>query len=158
LNQSYLSVVITHNHFDHIDNLDLYDQITIIMSKEAYIQALKNRSPKIKKCLKQNKVILVDDELVFEDLFTFKVIDGHAKGSSVVYFKKNEKSYVLTGDECYLCDNMLSQRPVGTHYNLEYNKAFLMNCKEDDRIVLPCHDMRLMTEYPKVSEHIMHCI
>lgn len=157
-NQQVETVVITHNHFDHIDNLDLYEQATILMSKEAYDQALKNRSPNIKKCLKQNTVILVEYELEFEDVFTFKVIGGHAKGSSVIYFQKDDKSYVLTGDECYLCDNMLSQRPVGTHYQLEKNKAFLKSCKDESKIVLPCHDLQLMSDYPKVSEHIIRIV
>lgn len=112
----------------------------------------------IKKCLKQNKVILIEDELEFEGVFTIKVIGGHAKGSSVIYFQKDDKSYVLTGDECYLCDNMLSQRPVGTHYNLEKNLAFLRICKEEGTIVLPCHDLRLMSDYPKVSEHIIRIV
>lgn len=152
------TVVITHNHFDHIDNLDLYDKASIIISKDAYELALTNRSPGIQKRLRQESVVQVEKEYIIEDIFTFKVIGGHAVGSSVIYFESDGRSFVLTGDECYLCDNMHSVRPVGTHYRLDVNREFLQSCKEGGVTVLPCHDLKVMEDYPKYSDHIIRIV
>lgn len=148
-------VFITHSHFDHIGNLDLYKNATIIISKEEYDIANKEGEPAIRKRLSENNVIVVDDEYLYEETFLFKVIGGHSKGSSVIYFTHDSSTYVITGDECYVCENMLKTKPVGTYTDSEKNMQFLTNGYEKGMIPLPMHDVTIFANYESISENIV---
>ena len=57
-------VFITHSHFDHISNLDLYENAMIVIEENEYENALKKGSYSVKKRLKQSNVIKVNDGIV----------------------------------------------------------------------------------------------
>jgi glyoxylase-like metal-dependent hydrolase (beta-lactamase superfamily II) len=152
------TVFITHSHFDHIENLDLFEKSLIIISKTEYDIAIKKCSKPVKRRLKKNSIVTVKDEYLFDNKFIFKVVGGHSIGSSVVYFSENEKDYVITGDECYVCDNMLSERPIGSFNNLLKNMEFLSDSRIKGLIPLPCHDVKIFENHTKVSENIVRII
>ncbi|WP_138753972.1 MBL fold metallo-hydrolase [Paenibacillus sinopodophylli] len=152
------TVIITHSHFDHIENLDLFNTPEIIISKIDYEHALNQCSQAVKEKLLQCHVVTVEDEYVIDDLFRFKVIGGHSNGSSVLYFEANDNNYIITGDECYCCDNMISNRPIGVYSNTEHNERFLNDAHHSGLIPLPFHDLNLFEQYPAVSEHIVRIL
>jgi len=152
------TVIITHSHFDHIENLDLFDNPEIIISKIDYDIALKQCSQSIKEKLLQCNVVTVENEYVYNDLFRFKVIGGHSNGSSVVYFEANNNNYIITGDECYWCDNMISNRPIGIYSSTENNESFINNAHPSGLIPLPFHDLSIFEQYSAISKNIVRIL
>lgn len=152
-------VVITHSDFDHIDNLDLFpNSVPVIISEKEYERAMNDASPSVKERLLINNVSTIKDEAVFYNRFTYKVIGGHTIGSSVIYFQHQGKKYVITGDECYTCNNLTDQRPIGVFYNTHHNAAFLAQGLKQGLEPLPFHDIELFNRYPNISEHIVQII
>jgi glyoxylase-like metal-dependent hydrolase (beta-lactamase superfamily II) len=151
-------IFITHSHFDHIDSLDLYNKPSIIISKTEYNIAI-NKSPNpVKQQLNSNNVILIDDEYILDNKFRFKVIGGHTPGSSVVYFEDENKNYVITGDECYVCDNILKNIPNGNYTDSQKNEEFISDAHSKRLIPLPYHDNKLFSNYMQISKNIVKII
>ena len=151
-------VFITHSHPDHIDNLDLFSNPTIIISEKEYHIALESSPQPVQDKLLRSRVVKVEDEYIYDDFFRYKVIGGHTLGSSVVYFSNQDKDYVITGDECYLRDNLFSQRPIGIRVNEGNNEKFLVEGKQKGYIPLPYHDLSIYDDYEHVSDHIVRIV
>lgn len=152
-------VAVTHSHFDHIDNLDLYPGAKVIIAREAFDQAKAESPETIRRRLDDGAVTLVDDELIIEGVFRFKVIGGHESGSSVAYFTGLGKNYVLTGDECYACGNVLENRPIGSIFaDAEKNTAFTLDAHRRGLIPLPCHDKAVFDSFPRHSKNIARIV
>jgi glyoxylase-like metal-dependent hydrolase (beta-lactamase superfamily II) len=151
-------IFLTHSHFDHIGNLDLYQKCSIVMSKAEYDIAIKECSKAVVQRLLQGDVTIVDDEFLYEDKFLFKVIGGHSPGSSVVYFKDGATSYVLTGDESYMLENMLEKRPVGLYFNIEKNLDFLCDANNKKLVALCFHDVNIFENYEHISKDVAKII
>lgn len=151
-------VVITHSHFDHIDNLDLYRNMKIIIARKEYHIAMEEAVCAVKQRLREEKVILVEKEYLCAGKFLFRVIGGHSPGSSVIYFEDKGLRYVLTGDECFSCDNVLKNIPLGVCRNTEKNAAFIADACKKGYIPLPFHDAELMKRYKVISENIVRVL
>ncbi|QMV40023.1 MBL fold metallo-hydrolase [Cohnella cholangitidis] len=152
------TIFITHSHFDHIDNIDLYPDSRIIIAHDDYLHALNNGNPAVKERLLRENVITVKDEFLFDDKFKFKVIGGHTVGSSVIYFEQDGHNFVITGDECYDRDNMNDNRPIGVYASTEKNTAFLEEANRNQYIPLPYHDNSVFQSYKQVSTHIVQIL
>ncbi|NOU68787.1 MBL fold metallo-hydrolase [Paenibacillus sp. LMG 31461] len=151
-------VIITHSHFDHIENLDLYGKPEIIISKTDYENALQQCSHSIIDKLNQCHVVTVENEYIYNDLLRFRVIGGHSKGSSVVYFEADNKHYVITGDECYWCDNLISNRPIGVYASTQNNERFIIESQRDKLIPLPFHDLNIFEQYSNITNNIVRIL
>jgi len=152
------TILITHSHFDHIDNLDLYGKPTVIISKQEYDFAMDKSPEPVKARLTADNVILVDEEYSFDNKFRFKVIGGHTPGSSVIYFENDGKNYVIASDECYMCDNIYKNVPNGNCFNSENNESFISDAHSKGLIPLPFHDISIFKQYERVSENIVRII
>lgn len=151
-------IFITHEHFDHVENLDLYPGADLIVAKDTW-EELQKRYPRITTQLKQTAHIqIVEDELEVQGTFGFRVIGGHTKGSSVIYFQEGGQRYVICGDETYRLDNFERQIPNGNVYGLENNRQFIKQVHQEGIIPLPSHDASVMEKYPRISEHIVRII
>ncbi len=154
------TIFITHSHWDHISNIDLYPGAGIIMSEQAYVQAHKDGSQSVTARLEQRgaEISLVDNEECFYGFFEFKVIAGHTPDSSIIKFTYGGKDYCITGDECYLCDNMLQNIPIGISSSPENNQAFIQYAHDKKWIPLPFHDALILEQYDRLSENIARII
>lgn len=151
-------IFITHSHFDHIDNIDLFKNPKIIISEPEYDIAMEKSPEAVKLKLKNSDVIKVKDEYLYDDMFRFKVIGGHSTGSSVIYFNRGDKDYVLTGDECYSPDNILNNIPGGYANDCDRNEAFINDTYMKKIIPLTFHDSKVLLSYKLISEHIARII
>ena len=151
-------VFITHEHFDHVENLDLYQGADIIVAKDAWEELQKSYPLITDQLMLTSKIQIVEDEFEVQGSFCFKVIGGHTKGSSVIYFNEGGEKFVISGDETYLLDNFERQIPNGIVYSLEKNRNFIKQVHKEGMIPLPSHDMSIIERYPRVSEHIVRII
>ncbi len=150
------TVVLTHHHWDHLENLDLYPHARIIISAESYKMAKREcERPSVLEILEHGKTVFVKEDLWIEDKFHMRVVGGHSPGSSIICFEEGGRDFVLTGDECYLCENLWHKHPVGIFVNTENNKNFITEAHEKGWIPLPCHDAGILERYERVSENIV---
>ncbi len=151
-------IIITHSHWDHINNIDLYPDVPILMARSAYENAMESGEESVKRCLREGEVTLVDTEIDIDAVFRFQVIGGHTIDSSVLFFEESGTKYVITGDECYHCDNVRRNIPIGISESVEKNAVFIDKMDREGRIPLPFHDARVMTGYHKLSSNIVQVI
>ncbi len=151
-------VILTHSHWDHVNNLDLYQGASVVMSLETYNSIMQEGEDAVKNAIHSCSITLVDDEMWIDNIFCFQVIGGHTPDSSVIYFRANEKNYVITGDECYLCDNAVNNEPIGISMNEKKNEEFVAKIHREKWIPLPFHDQEIMNQYHKLSANIVQVI
>lgn len=149
------AVVITHSHFDHIGSLDLFPDAGIYISGPAYRAAMEECDEAVKECLLSERTVILNGDTWLEDTFFFQIIGGHSPGSAVVRFSQDGRNYVITGDECYLCANMLDNRPIGITVAPDKNSEFIHKGYLAGDVPLPFHDSEIFVRYPKVSENIV---
>ncbi len=155
-------ILITHIHFDHISDLPLYPRAQIIISRRSRDDYLSGKplggvmfDPLITAILKDPaRTHVVDTRETLPGGLDFEVIGGHTAGSAVVHLQHAGVHHVLAGDECYLCANATQQRPIGRTFNPPLNLALLHRLADPAIVVLPCHDLTLLTRYPAVTPNI----
>ncbi|OPX42643.1 hydroxyacylglutathione hydrolase [Ruminiclostridium hungatei] len=151
-------IFITHEHFDHVENLELYQGAEIIVSKDAWKEIQKAYPRVTSQLMQTSKIQIVEDVFEVQGSFCFKVIGGHTKGSSVIYFREGEEKFVISGDETYLLDNFERQIPNGNVYSLEKNWEFIKQVHKEGIIPLPSHDSSVIEKYTRISQHIVRII
>lgn len=154
------AIFLTHSHWDHINNIDLYPNVRLIMSKQTYDQAVSEGTAAVRDRLQKTKadVSLVKERECFYDKFYFKVIGGHTPDSSVLYFQTDNDTYCITGDECYLCDNMEQNIPIGISFCKEKNERFIREANAEEWIPLPFHDASVLERYERLTENIVRIL
>ena len=152
------TVIITHSHWDHINNLDLYPEAAVVMSRKAYEMARKNGTDGVKRRLRGDAITLVDDELLIDGKFLLRVIGGHTPDSSVVFFEEAGEQYVITGDECYQIENVERNIPIGITSDAAKNEQFIASIHGTDITPLPFHDVSILAKYRRVSENVVQVI
>ncbi|MEA5457279.1 MBL fold metallo-hydrolase [Sinomonas sp. JGH33] len=148
------TVCITHGHFDHVDNLDLYPNARVVVAEATYQSILASGSHATRAAMRRAEVIRTTGQVSVADGMTFSVVDGHTPGSSVVTVGRRQRDYVITGDECYLIENVEAQRPIGVFSDAERNTGFLAKALSERLIPLPSHDPEVFIRYPLVSPNI----
>ena len=156
-------VIVTHLHFDHLNNITLFPHAQIVMSRrdrDDYV-AHKPLSGMIYKqevadiLRDETRTHVIDQRETLPGGFDFEVVGGHTAGSAVVHLKHKGVHYVLAGDECYLCANCLLHRPIGIAANSAKNAQFLQSIADPAIVVLPCHDPSIFTRYPVIEPEIV---
>lgn len=152
-------VLITHAHWDHINNLDMYQDAEIIISKQSFSTILEyiHISDLVKK-MDWDSFTTVENQCDIEGTFRFEVIGGHTPDSSIITFQANDKKYVITGDECYVCENLTNQIGIGIYFDSGKNDTFIRRMKKEDRIPLTFHDSGVLERGKGITEHIVQVI
>lgn len=154
------AIFLTHSHWDHINNIDLYPNAGLIMSKLTYEQAMAEGGDSVKNRLKETKapISLVKEKECFYDIFHFEVIGGHTPDSSVLIFRIGNDTYCITGDECYFCENMERNIPIGIRFCAEKNELFMKRAYTEGWIPLPFHDAGILDKYNRLTENIVRIV
>lgn len=126
-------VIITHAHHDHIECVKYFENALIHIQKDEY--------EKGKKYIPDNfKVNLFTDEFTLCGKVKIIKISGHSKGSCIVEIKNEGKTFIITGDECYLRECLDKKIPTGSTVNKEASKQFIEKYSDKKYTVLLCHD------------------
>ena len=131
--ENITDVIITHAHHDHIECVRYFSNAVIHIEKNEY----ESGKIYIPDCFEVN--IFADRFDICEDITVLK-IGGHSKGSCIVEVKKDNKTFVIAGDECYSRLCLTEKRHTGSSYNEKASKDFVCRYSDEKYNVLLCHD------------------
>lgn len=156
------SILITHSHWDHIDDVYQYTNATIYITQKSYEKAIAENCERTKEYLQKarenGKLCFIASGTTVLDVFTYEEVGGHAEDSGVFHFEQNGKNYCLTGDECFSIDYFQKNIPIDNAYNLERNEQFTDRSHVAGAIPLPSHDGSLMKLYEREADNIVRIL
>lgn len=143
------TIILTHHHVDHAGDVGRYPNARVVMQRDAFaaLAASWYGRRAAERLRRENRVELFDDERVVDPLpIRIIAVGGHSVGSSVVEVERFRRTYLLTGDECYVAENLLEMNPIGSVHDRERNVAFL-EAYSDRRVTLATfHDPNYVGE------------
>ena len=138
-------VILTHSHFDHANNVPLFENAHVYMQAAEFNQ-LSDKSilPFLNSLQAQGKLHLIKERSHHLDPFEVIFTGAHTAGSQVVRLTVNDKTYLFTGDECYFQDACRARTalPKISAYSVKRNIDFLQTISERD-IILTGHETQL---------------
>ena len=127
-------VILTHSHHDHIECVKYYKNAVI------HVEAGEYDKGKVYIPDGFNVNVFSDEYVVANGVKALK-IGGHSNGSCVVEISDGDKTYVITGDECYLRECITYKIPTGSSVNPDASKKFIDKYSDSKYEVLFCHDI-----------------
>jgi glyoxylase-like metal-dependent hydrolase (beta-lactamase superfamily II) len=135
-------LILTHEHFDHIGCAKNFKDSELIISKNSFYN-ISNKSEYLS--LEQiDEQVLFSGSYSFNNIFEIEEVGGHAKGSSmliinlpentqIIYEYNSNNNFQITnestiespsliifaGDECYVPENYIQNRIIGSFYSLQ---------------------------------------
>lgn len=147
------AILVTHLHFDHVDNLDLFPCARIIVSARGFHEATKNPgwvgSWAPGKTLEgmtgpwRPRVVLTDDAEVLPGIRTVW-LGGHSPCSQGVLVDTAAGQVLLAGDTIHRFENLEQMRPIGIYHSLDECRAALERVRAMNVTVMPGHDPRVL--------------
>ncbi len=126
-------VLITHSHHDHIECVKYFKNAVIHIQSDEY----ENGKRYIPDDFNVN--VFENEFLVCENVKIVK-IGGHSKGSCIVEIKNDDKTYIISGDECYLRECLTEKIPTGSSFNQNVSREFVEKYSDSKYTVLLCHE------------------
>ena len=111
-------VIITHSHHDHIECVKYFNKAIIHIEREEY-------KPGEEYIPDNFKVNIFNDEFTICENVRIIKIGGHSAGSCIVEVKKDNVTYIISGDECYLRECLEKKIPTGSSVCPEKSKGFI---------------------------------
>lgn len=156
-------VLITHLHFDHVDDLLLYTNAKIYIGKKEWQGATTSaptwghgrvmheflNNPQCRK-----RLVLVEDQEVLPGIESFWV-GGHTPGSTAYCVNTAHGRAVLTGDTVSLLANYERNIPLGIFSSIEECWESLDKIRARSDIVLPSHDPGTLERWPPALENAL---
>lgn len=150
------TIVITHLHFDHVGNNELFPNARFIVQRDELPQGL---SPpkfcmfyypeykyKMLDVLPRTEVI--EGDLQLSDSVSLVKIGGHTPGCMVVMLETDIGRVCLASDVMYNYKNLELNWPMGSFWDLrELMRGYQRLHREAD-VIIPQHDWQFREEHP----------
>lgn len=149
-------VLVTHLHFDHVDDLVNYKNAKVYVGKREWEGATAaapswGHGPVLHEFLnnpqRKRRLVLVEDQEVLPGIESFW-IGGHTPGSMAYRVNTAHGKAVLTGDTVSLLANFERNVPPGVFSNLGECKAAITKIRAKADVVLPSHDPGTLKRWP----------
>lgn len=150
------TILITHLHFDHVGNNELFPNARFIVQREELPQGLRppkfgmfyypEYSYKMLDVLGRTEVIDGDKQIA-QDVWVEK-IGGHTPGSMVVMVRTELGVVCLTSDVMYNYRNLELNWPMGSFWNLPQLMRGYDRLHREADIIIPGHDWQLLEDFP----------
>ena len=161
-------VVITHMHYDHAGNLELFpkarfhiqdDEMNFVTGRAMTHKALRHSF--VLGDVQQMIAMLYGDRVVFHDgdaelapCITLHHIPGHTRGLQAVRVHTKRGWVVLASDVAHYYESITDGTPFLTHENMfQMLEGFkrLRTLASDDQHIVPGHDPQVLQRYPAPS-------
>lgn len=141
-------VVLSHLHYDHSANIDLFPQAHVILARREWDYAAKPHPKdifipwKIRELLEDFKVTLVEEATDIAKDVNFFLVPGHTPGSGAVSLKTEEGLVVLAGDAIKYPKEWLLGRPDMVFDTFEHGAHSIRHIVEMADVIVPGHFQR----------------
>jgi glyoxylase-like metal-dependent hydrolase (beta-lactamase superfamily II) len=159
------NVIITHLHYDHVGNFDLFPAATFhLQDKEMFYATGRHMAHRtfnaafdldtvigMVREVYGGRVRFHDGDAELSPGISLHLIGGHTMGLQVVRLWTRRGWVVLAADASHLYANMEDERPFPIIFNLgEMVQGFarLRTLADSPRHIVPGHDPLVMTRYP----------
>lgn len=149
-------VVLTHLHFDHVGNNELFPNATFIVQQDELPQA--TTPPHFcmfyypeyayKITTVQERLRVIDGDYEIEPGIRLRKIGGHTPGCMVVMVDTSEGTVCLTSDVMYNYANLELNWPMGSYWDLPELIAGYDQIRNEADIIVPEHDWKFREIYP----------
>jgi len=153
-------VLITHLHFDHVDDLLNYKNARVYVGKKEW-EGATSAAPSwghgrimhefINNPNCRQRLVLVEDQEILPGLESFWV-GGHTPGSMAYRVNTAYGKVVLTGDTVSLLANIERNIPPGVLTDYKECITAMQRIREKADIVLPSHDPGTLYRWPPAPE------
>jgi glyoxylase-like metal-dependent hydrolase (beta-lactamase superfamily II) len=162
-------VVITHMHYDHIGNVDLFPRATFSVAREEYDFWTGPRSQrdlfawagqpgpiaKVERLAKENRVRFIDGPEEVVPGVRLRPVGGHTPGTAIVEVESTAGHLTLASDAAHFYEEYERDRPYILFNDLEavYGAYDVLreNAQRPDGVVVPGHDPRIRREFVEVA-------
>lgn len=138
-------VVLSHLHYDHSANVDLFPHAHVILSRREWEYAAKPHPKdlfipwKIRELLEEYKVTLVDEQMEIAKDVEFFLTPGHTPGSSAVGLNTPDGKVVLAGDAIKYPKEWLLGRPDMVFDTMENGRDSVQRILQMADVIVPGH-------------------
>jgi glyoxylase-like metal-dependent hydrolase (beta-lactamase superfamily II) len=161
-------VVVTHLHWDHIGNLDLFPNAELIVPQrelDFWTTPIARRTQfahhadfdavaGLVRASAEGRVRPVVDETEVAPGIVATVVGGHSPGQMIVSVAGSEAGVLLASDAVHYYDELAKDRPFAVVYDLaDAYRAFdkVRALTEDGRVFVPAHDPLVWERYPRAE-------
>ncbi|TQJ31502.1 N-acyl homoserine lactonase family protein [Microbacterium sp. SLBN-146] len=149
-------VVLTHLHFDHVGNNELFPHATFIVQADELPQATHpphfcmfyypEYSYKVEAV--RDRLQVIDGDLQIDPAVRLVKIGGHTPGCMVVMVTTDVGTVCLTSDVMYNYKNLELNWPMGSFWDLPDLMAGYDRLHREADIIIPEHDWQFLEEHP----------
>ncbi|WP_029116712.1 N-acyl homoserine lactonase family protein [Mycobacterium sp. URHB0044] len=157
-------VVLTHFHYDHIGNLDLFPESQVIAGSTEFdfwtgeiaeqpifctaVEA--DEVDVVRKAQAEARLTLVPDDDPHIPGVSFRAVNGHTPGQIVVEVQTAGRPVVLASDASHTYEEFEKERPFHIASSLPDMYAGLkwLKMRSDDAEIVPGHDPAVMHRFP----------
>lgn len=149
-------VILTHLHWDHVGNNELFDRARFVVQREEIVQALVPppfgmfyyQQYRHKMTAVLDRVSLIDGDADIADGVSVLGIGGHTPGCQAVLVDTDIGRVCLTSDIMYNYQNVDTDWPIGSFWDLPALMRGYARLRREADILVPNHDWRFNEFYP----------
>lgn len=164
------NVAITHLHYDHAGNVNLFPNAKVWLqereiayatgkcmcdAKQNHFFALDDIAVVLKR-LYQGEVCLVDGMHAFAPGIELHRIGGHTDGLQIVRVMTEKGWVVLASDAAHYYENLEKRNPFPAIYSkpdMMKGYELIRQLADGDDNIIPGHDPAVCTKFPALAEH-----
>lgn len=149
-------VVLTHLHFDHVGNNELFENATFVVQRDELPQATRPPSFRMfyypeyayKIDAVRDRLRVVDGDVQIDPAVRLVKIGGHTPGCMVVMVSTDIGTVCLTSDVMYNYKNLELNWPMGSFWDLPELMAGYDRLHREADVIVPEHDWQFTQEFP----------
>ena len=152
-------VVLSHLHFDHVGNNELFPNARFVVQRDELPQAL--APPKFclfyypeyryKMITVLDRVDVIDGDVDIDPGVRLIKIGGHTPGCQATLVDTAAGVVCLTSDAMYNYRNIELDWPVGSYWDLPQLMGGMSRMRQEADILVPQHDWKFLVEHPSGS-------
>lgn len=149
-------VVLTHLHFDHVGNNELFPNAEFIVQRDELPQATHpphfcmfyypEYAYKIDNV--RDRLRVIDGDYQLDPSVRLVKIGGHTPGCMVVMVETDIGTVCLTSDVMYNYKNLELNWPMGSFWDLPDLMAGYERLRKEADVIIPEHDWKFLQEFP----------